>query len=167
MSSLGVLFFLALWHGLSIGYFMCFFLEFVDMEAEKRWSKRVEFIKKSLYEKKMKNGISGKLAWGVYRVVCWFLQTCALHYAMVPFELLKYDWCITAWRNVYFSGHFVVFGLLFLDLVLPKVRSAGDRKVEGKQQAETATLKDEMEKTRTNGIINGANNDYSGHYKKE
>ncbi|CAG8607359.1 5216_t:CDS:2 [Paraglomus occultum] len=167
ISSLGVLFFLALWHGLHTGYFMCFFLEFVDMEAEKRWSKRVEFIKKSLYEKKMKNGISGKLAWGAYRVVCWFLQTCALHYAMVAFDLLRYEWCITAWRNVYFAGHFVVFGLIFLDLVLPKGRSAGPRKVEGKQQEETALLKDTMEKAKTNGISNGVNAEYSVHHKKE
>ena len=35
-SSLGALGFLAIWHGLYAGYFLCFFTEYIEMEAEKK-----------------------------------------------------------------------------------------------------------------------------------
>jgi lysophospholipid acyltransferase 5 len=169
LSSIGVLFFLALWHGFDIGYFMCFSLEFLDMETERRWAKRLEFIKKSLYQQKLRNGIMGKAVWGAYRVLCWFLQTCALHYAMVAFELLRYEWCIMAWRSLYFSGHWIVFGLLFLDLVLPKGRKADVKKIEGENEEKTKLLTNSVGKSRINGSMimeNGVRDDYLQNHKE-
>jgi len=36
VSAFSALFFLAIWHGLHVGYFLCFCLEYFDMEAEKK-----------------------------------------------------------------------------------------------------------------------------------
>jgi lysophospholipid acyltransferase 5 len=126
LSALGALSFLALWHGLHIGYYICFSLEFVDIEAEKRWAKRVEPYIKPLYDPKNKVN-----TWAIklHKFACWFGQTCGLHYAMIPFELLKWNDIVIAYNSVYWIGHIVVFTLLFADMILPKGRA---KKVEKK-----------------------------------
>ncbi|CAG8507532.1 14464_t:CDS:2 [Funneliformis caledonium] len=127
LSSLGALLFLALWHGLHPGYYFCFFLEFVDIETEKRWVKRLEPYTKQLYDP-MNKSYSITILRRLHNFACWFGQTCGLHYAMVSFELLKWDRVITAYNSVYWIGHIVVFTLLLADNILPRkrVKKIGD-----------------------------------------
>ncbi|CAG8511917.1 13203_t:CDS:2 [Dentiscutata heterogama] len=47
-------------------------------------------------------------------------QSCGLQYAIVSFGLLKWDYVIAAYNSVYWVGHIIVFGLLFLDIILPR-----------------------------------------------
>jgi len=54
LSSLGTLFFLAIWHGFAVGYFICFSFEFIYMEAEKRYQQSTKSFVISI-EKKTRN----------------------------------------------------------------------------------------------------------------
>ncbi|GBB90299.1 hypothetical protein RclHR1_01720020 [Rhizophagus clarus] len=144
LSSLGALFFLALWHGVHPGYFVCFSLEYVDIETERRWSKRLEPYIKPLYDPK--NESKYKIARMLHKFACWFGQTCGLHYAMVPFELLKWDKVYTAYGSVYWIGHIVVFTLLFADMILPRRRT--------KNVEKTISLDEKVNNT-NNTYING------------
>ncbi|CAG8580776.1 573_t:CDS:2 [Gigaspora rosea] len=116
LSSIISLIFLALWHGLHAGYYFCFGLEFVDMEVEKRWAKRFESYTKPLYHPQN----NFKFLKYLHMFVGWLGQTCALHYAIISFGLLKWDYVIIAYNSVYWIGHTLVFGLLFLDIILPR-----------------------------------------------
>ncbi|CAG8469971.1 340_t:CDS:2 [Gigaspora margarita] len=116
LSSIISLIFLALWHGLHSGYYFCFGLEFVDMEVEKRWAKRFERYTKPLYLPQN----NFKFLKYLHMFVGWLGQTCALHYAIISFGLLKWDYVIIAYNSVYWIGHTLVFGLLFLDIILPR-----------------------------------------------
>ncbi|CAG8494023.1 14894_t:CDS:2 [Acaulospora colombiana] len=134
LSSVISLVFLALWHGLHSGYYMCFGLEFIDMEAEKRWTKRLENYTKPLYFPQHKRNTSIRFMRSLHQLACWFGQTCALHYAMISFDLLRLEHWITAYNSVYWIGHIVVFSLLFLDLILPRPKAMlmnGTTKING------------------------------------
>src|SRR6266542_2719951 len=71
LSSLGALSFLALWHGVYSGYFICFSLEFVDIETERRWSKRVEPYTKPLYDPKNKSDSKIMILRRLHEFACW------------------------------------------------------------------------------------------------
>ncbi|RGB34989.1 MBOAT, membrane-bound O-acyltransferase family-domain-containing protein [Rhizophagus diaphanus] len=145
LSSLGALLFLALWHGVYSGYFICFSLEYVDIETEKRWVKRLEPYTKPLYDSK--NELKYKTIRGLHKFACWFGQTCGLHYAMVSFELLKWDKVVTAYNSVYWIGHIVVFTLLFADMILPKRRTKKTEKI--------ISLDEKVNNNVNNGYVNG------------
>ncbi|CAG8439294.1 11441_t:CDS:2 [Ambispora gerdemannii] len=155
LSSIVTLFFLAVWHGTHSGYFLCFSLEFFDIDAERRWAKRLEPYTKPLYDIKNRDKPLIQLLRRLHLFACWFGQTCGLHYAMVPFTLLKWEHIHTAWANVYYCGHIIVFGLIFLDVILPKRREK--RSSEHVNTAEKVKLNGE---TKINGhakiIQNGA-----------
>ncbi|CAG8555964.1 1049_t:CDS:2 [Ambispora leptoticha] len=121
LSSIITLFFLAVWHGTHAGYFLCFSLEFFDIEVERRWSKRLEPYTRPLYDVKNRDKPLIQLLRRLHLFACWFGQTCGLHYAMVPFTLLRWEYSLKAWGAVYYCGH-IVFVLLFLDMILPKRR---------------------------------------------
>ena len=129
LSSLGALSFLALWHGVYSGYFICFSLEFVDIETERRWSKRVEPYTKPLYDPKNKSDSKIMILRRLHEFACWFGQTCGLYYAMISFELLKLDKILIVYNSVYWIGHIVVFTLLFADMILPRRRAKKSDKI--------------------------------------
>ncbi|RIA99553.1 MBOAT, membrane-bound O-acyltransferase family-domain-containing protein [Glomus cerebriforme] len=145
LSSLGALLFLALWHGVHPGYYLCFSLEYVDIETEKRWVKRLEPYIKPLYDPKNASDSTITILRRLYEFACWFGQTCGLHYAMVPFELLKWNKIVIAYNSVYWIGHIVVFTLLFIDMILPKRRT---------KKADKATITLD-EKVNNDTYING------------
>src|SRR6266498_2509109 len=122
LSALGALFFLALWHGIHSGYYFCFFLEYIDIETEKRWSKRLEPYTKQLYDPKNKSDPTITILRRLHEFACWFYQTCGLHYAMISFELLKWNRVVSAYNSVYWIGHIIVFTLLLADIILPRKR---------------------------------------------
>ncbi|CAG8552738.1 2023_t:CDS:2 [Racocetra fulgida] len=101
------------WNGLSN-------IEKVTNKAEKRWAKRFEKYTKPLYLPQ--NNSNSKIMFGRYlhQFIGWLGQTCGLHYAIISFGLLRWDYVVSAYNSVYWIGHLVVFGLLLLDLILPK-----------------------------------------------
>ncbi|CAG8448610.1 24421_t:CDS:2 [Dentiscutata erythropus] len=120
LSSIISLIFLALWHGLHAGYYICFSLEFVDIEVEKRWAKRLERYTKPLYLPQNNSNLKFKILKYLHMFIGWLGQSSGLQYAIVSFGLLKWDYVFAAYNSVYWIGHIVVFGLLFLDIILPK-----------------------------------------------
>ncbi|KAG0350618.1 MBOAT, membrane-bound O-acyltransferase family-domain-containing protein [Gamsiella multidivaricata] len=125
LSALGVLLFLAVWHGTHIGYFFCFGLEFMDMETERRLSAR--FGKPINAFIARQQGVSHAVFKAIWGVITWLFTTSALYFAAVPFDLLQMDKSLAAIRSINFLGIYVMLGLLGLDIVLsivmPKKRS--------------------------------------------
>ncbi|CAG8488359.1 15584_t:CDS:2 [Cetraspora pellucida] len=156
LSSILSLVFLALWHGLHSGYYFCFSLEFFDIEAEKRWAKRFERYTKPLYLSQ--NNSNPKIMFGKYLhlFIGWFGQTCALHYAIISFGLLKWDHVISAYNSVYWIGHLTVFGLLLFDIILPKPKTKKvDKETNGivKVDKESKNVNGGYKSDRINGYI--------------
>ncbi|KAF9435032.1 Lysophosphatidylcholine acyltransferase 3 [Entomortierella beljakovae] len=125
LSALGVLLFLAVWHGTHIGYFICFGLEFMDMETERRMTAR--FGKPINAFINSKQGVVQFVLRAIWGTFTWSLTTSALYFAAIPFDLLRVDLSMAAMRSVNFIGVWVMLGLLGLDIVLsiimPKKRS--------------------------------------------
>ncbi|KAF9968722.1 hypothetical protein BGZ70_009644 [Mortierella alpina] len=125
LSALGVLLFLAVWHGTHIGYFFCFGLEFMDMETERRLSVRFGRPINAFIARQQ--GVVHAVLKGLWGVITWLLTTSALYFAAVPFDLLQMDKSLAAIRAIDYLGIYVMVGLLFLDIglsvVMPKKRS--------------------------------------------
>ncbi|KAF0411976.1 MBOAT-domain-containing protein [Gigaspora margarita] len=126
LSSIISLLFLALWHGVCFGYYFCFSLEFFDVEIERRWAKRVESYTKPLYLPQNKNNPSIQFWRRIHQLVGWLGQTCALHYAVVSFVLLKWEYIRIVYNSVHWIGHITVFSLLLLDFILPKHKKTSE-----------------------------------------
>ncbi|KAF9404047.1 hypothetical protein BGZ94_004405 [Podila epigama] len=125
LSALGVLLFLAVWHGTHLGYFFCFGLEFMDMETERRMSARFgRPINAFIARQTGVLHVVSKAAWGV---ITWLFTTSALYFAAVPFDLLQMDKSLAAVRSINYLGIWVMLGMLGLDIalsiVMPKKRS--------------------------------------------
>ncbi|KAF9972167.1 hypothetical protein BGZ65_009978, partial [Modicella reniformis] len=132
LSALGVLLFLAVWHGTHPGYFFCFGLEFLDMETERRLSTRFGRPINAFISRQQ--GVANIVLKALWGVINWLLTTSALFFASVPFDLLQWDksleatpkklMVLTASRDL---GVYVLVALLGLDIVLsfimPKKRS--------------------------------------------
>ncbi|KAG0242322.1 hypothetical protein BGW41_004536 [Actinomortierella wolfii] len=126
LSALGVLLFLAVWHGTHPGYFICFGLEFLDMETERRLRLRVGKPVQQWLDKK--EGAVGKMLRALWATFTWTLTTSALYFACIPFDLLKFDKSMIAMGAIHFMGFWIMITLLisdiFLSIVLPKKKKA-------------------------------------------
>ncbi|GFO08427.1 hypothetical protein PoB_003493200 [Plakobranchus ocellatus] len=96
------LFYLALWHGLQSGYYMCFFLELLETKAE------LEF--KSLLKGLIASGLLPDVeSWGwaslLGRVVRKLTLLFLWSYALVAFALLDFDKWFPIYSSVFFIGH--------------------------------------------------------------
>ncbi|CAB3362394.1 Hypothetical predicted protein [Cloeon dipterum] len=111
------LLFLALWHGLHSGYYMCFMLEFIIMKVEKE----VELIFAA--RKDWTEAISKPGVWHVLWVVRKIYLIVFMGYCMVPFVLLKsHKWSV-AFSAVYWMGHvFFLPWFFFGHLVVKALR---------------------------------------------
>ncbi|KAG0046346.1 Lysophosphatidylcholine acyltransferase 3 [Gryganskiella cystojenkinii] len=132
LSALGVLLFLAIWHGTHIGYFFCFGLEFMDMETERRLSARFGRPINAFIARQ--SGVKYAVANAVWGVITWLFTTSALYFAAVPFDLLQMDKSLAAIKAINYLGIWVMLGLLGMDIVLsivlPKKRSPKSLKTE-------------------------------------
>lgn len=117
MSSFGALMFLAIWHGFSVGYFLCFFLEFLDMEAEKK-VRRFTGSLDNFFEQHHEMVVFKY----IYFLVCFFVRTSTLHYGMISFELKTLNKSIAAYNALYWIGHVGIVVIYILDAVIPKPR---------------------------------------------
>jgi len=121
LSQLGTLFVLAIWHGPFAGYFFCFLLEFIDIEAERRLkditSPMSRFVEKT-----------GGPYLLIYNMLCWILRTSTLHYGLLAFETKVFWASIAAYRSVYFIGHLLLVVIFVLYPILnpakKKIRSS-------------------------------------------
>ncbi|XP_074654931.1 lysophospholipid acyltransferase 5-like [Tubulanus polymorphus] len=119
ISQMFTLMYLALWHGLHSGYFMCFIFEFVVIKFEKdliylcnRWSLLSSIV----------NNTTLKPLLIILRKI-YHLNT--IGYAIVSFSLLKHAKYGKVYASIYYWGHlwfFVIWPLLFIAItkLLPK-----------------------------------------------
>ncbi|KAI9016042.1 MBOAT, membrane-bound O-acyltransferase family-domain-containing protein [Hyaloraphidium curvatum] len=118
LSALFTLMYLAAWHGWHVGYFICFGLEFLDMEAERTLRGTFGPIYNWLEGELTKGTATGYIMFPAYRVLCWLLTTSALFYsAGVAFDLLKWDLIKVAYGEVYWIGHVAIFAAVVISKV--------------------------------------------------
>jgi len=104
ISQSATLFFLALWHGLYSGYFMCFCMEFLIIKFEKElWS----------ISSNWKYNIAA-LSWPPFLPVFWLIRKIyaqfALSYSLVSFCLFTVDKWGMVYSHLYFCLH-IAFGV--------------------------------------------------------
>ncbi|XP_049520461.1 lysophospholipid acyltransferase 5-like isoform X3 [Dermacentor silvarum] len=114
LSQLSALFFLALWHGLHSGYYVCFFNEFIVMKFERdalEVIERLPRLKQLIYHPYLR--LPRFLLLKVY-VLAMF------GYCIVPFVLLSHQRYIEAYSRVYWIGHIIYLSWMPLSVVVMK-----------------------------------------------
>ena len=91
LSQLITMAFLAMWHGLHLGYFVCFFQEFFYM-----------FMEKGLQKNALVQKVGSILPGPVATVISWFYTKLFLSFALVGFELYYYERIMHVYRSIYF-----------------------------------------------------------------
>uniref|UniRef100_A0A8C4QGZ7 Lysophospholipid acyltransferase 5 n=1 Tax=Eptatretus burgeri TaxID=7764 RepID=A0A8C4QGZ7_EPTBU len=107
------LMFLAVWHGLHSGYFMCFSLELLIVITERKTLEFVDSVPK------LKEVTS---LWPVRLLLypsLYLFQMMFLSYPLVPFCLFSWEKWLRVYSSVYFVGHLIFIAVL---LVLPLLR---------------------------------------------
>jgi len=115
------LIFLAIWHGFAVGYFMCFLLEFVDLEAERRLRERLNGPISNLHS--ANPSLLKLLLRYMCNIFCYFNRTFQVSYGLISFELKKLDLSLAVYSSVYWIGHATLL-IVALDLILPKKRKS-------------------------------------------
>jgi len=105
------LLFLAIWHGLSLGYFLCFLLEFVYMECEARWKALSNKYTAPYYQpnRTVVQAVIGT----VLGVLFWVCRMLGMHFSFVPFSFKSIGRSLQIYNSVYWYGA-VVCLLIFL-----------------------------------------------------
>jgi len=130
ISALSALMFLAIWHGFSAGYFLCFFLEFLDMEAEKRLKR----FNDPVYKFFSTHSEMVVLKY-CYSLLCFIVRSFALHYGMISFEVKTLSKTFAVYNSVYWIGHVALLIIFLLDVLLPHRREPKDtQKVTAKKE---------------------------------
>ncbi|KAL5015405.1 hypothetical protein ScPMuIL_009675 [Solemya velum] len=112
------LFYLALWHGLHSGYYMCFMLEFVMVNAE---AKIVQIVQKSPVILKITSIPSVKsVLWVVNKLIVTF----SLSYALVSFITLDFRIYLKIYSSVYFIAHAAYLSVIVLNIFIQPVLSS-------------------------------------------
>jgi len=113
ISALSTLMFLAIWHGFAIGYFICFFFEFIYMEAEKRWKEMTKPFIDPLYsdEKPTTPKLVARYA---YSCFAWFCVAMGLHFAFGTFEMKALSPSIEFMSVYYFFAPIIAFSIILL-----------------------------------------------------
>lgn len=120
LSALFTLLYLAAWHGWHPGYFICFGLEFIDMEAERHIRTSFGGIYGYLQGQISKgSSVAQYFYFPAYRFLCWLLTTSALFYSSsVAFDLLEWRHVKQGYGAVYWIGHFAVPASAILAIAL-------------------------------------------------
>jgi len=112
LSSLGALFFLAIWHGFAPGYFLCFGLEFFDIEAERKLQALLSPISKFT-----QNNPSSPITY-VASLLCWVARTSTLHYGLMAFIAKTWSVSMDLYRATFWIGHIAPIAVMLLDPIL-------------------------------------------------
>ncbi|XP_046381384.2 lysophospholipid acyltransferase 5-like [Haliotis rufescens] len=116
------LLYLAVWHGLHTGYYMCFMLEFFMTNTQNQLGSLVDA---SPQLKSLVQQPSIKIVlWGVSKIITTF----SLSYALVGFGLLTVPKWTKVYASIYYIGHVVFLGwpvvyILLKKFVLPRKRA--------------------------------------------
>ena len=114
LSSIGALAFLAIWHGVAAGYFICFGLEFVDGIAEAAFLRLLAPV--SAYAAKHP----------ALRAVMWFagyvINLCMLSFGLSSFILKRYDLSILVHERLAWLGIIVPVAIIAVDAVVGLAR---------------------------------------------
>ncbi|XP_048881775.1 lysophospholipid acyltransferase 5 [Brienomyrus brachyistius] len=111
-SQLLTLLFLAVWHGLHSGYLVCFSLEFIIVNVER---KVITVVRDSPLLMRLATSPLYPLIYGIQQFLHWLFMA----YPLVPFCLFTYDKWLKVYSSVYFCGHVFFFTIY---LILPSLR---------------------------------------------
>ncbi|KAF6207636.1 hypothetical protein GE061_016083 [Apolygus lucorum] len=118
-SQLGVLLYLALWHGIHSGYYMCFFMEFISVFMEKDFENVVK--RNEVFAERLQDPVASNLKWLVLKIYTLiFMGPCIL-----PLAVLKFDkWWMVYSRTWFFSqiiwGGWILYKPLVKKLLPPR-----------------------------------------------
>lgn len=124
LSQLAALLFLAIWHGLHSGYYVCFFNEFICMKFEKdiiEVIERVSWLKEVIYHRYFR--VPRFVLLKVYVLVMF-------GYCIVPFVLLSNERYIQAYNRIYWFGHILWVGWIPLAPLVFKALPRSPKKAE-------------------------------------
>eukprot|EP01101_Sappina_pedata_P005974 TRINITY_DN2860_c0_g1_i1.p1 TRINITY_DN2860_c0_g1~~TRINITY_DN2860_c0_g1_i1.p1 ORF type:complete len:479 (+),score=174.23 TRINITY_DN2860_c0_g1_i1:29-1465(+) len=102
LSSFVSLFFLALWHGTAPGYFICFGLEFVYLEAEKKLQILTAPVWAYLSDEK--GGAARHAQYVACLVLAWFVRSVCFYLALAPFVMKSFTASIGVLNSLYWYG---------------------------------------------------------------
>ncbi|KAG8197373.1 hypothetical protein JTE90_013498 [Oedothorax gibbosus] len=126
ISQAAALLFLAVWHGLHSGYYVCFMNEFIVMYFEKDFESFLD----SRFPKVKAFFMGGALR-PVSLVLMRVFVDIMMGYSLVGFVLLSFGKYMKAYSTVYFCGHILYFGWPLLAIALrkliPRSKSKADK----------------------------------------
>jgi len=105
----------AFWHGFYPGYYMFFLSLPLMTQCERIGRKKI-----TPYFGGDKGGRFS--LYGLFTIACTQVM---LTYIAIPFMLLSFSWSKTAWTEIYFGGHVVMFSMCVLLQLVPTKRVEG------------------------------------------
>jgi len=110
------LFFLAIWHGVHVGYFTCFAYEFLVFLAEKPFTAMLDGMEsiKKMREHPLMSWVLSTIGFVHFHIVA--------GYALIDFSLLKWNRYLPVYNDVYWFGHLFYISLFVLVKMIPKSR---------------------------------------------
>ncbi|KAI8334729.1 MBOAT, membrane-bound O-acyltransferase family-domain-containing protein [Chlamydoabsidia padenii] len=112
ISQAASLFFLAIWHGFHLNYFITFTLEFFYTQCEAVFRRRLSPSIRSLAER-------NPLYFYLWTAFTWSACSITINYAVIGFDILKVSKAWTAYKSVYFIGHLLIPLILAGNKLLP------------------------------------------------
>ncbi|XP_076651718.1 lysophosphatidylcholine acyltransferase 3 protein nessy isoform X1 [Halictus rubicundus] len=109
------LLFLALWHGFHSGYYVCFFLEFIIMYAEKDLTSIFE--KQEKLQSIMKAHVELRMLFAVVSFVYTFIF---MGYSVVCFHLLSFPRYNQVYSSIYYCGHIIYLTYPLVSILIKK-----------------------------------------------
>jgi lysophospholipid acyltransferase 5 len=115
LSALGTLLFLAIWHGFHPGYLLCFGMEFIDMEAERRLLLLWRSIKgDQTFTAPVRILLS---------LIGWLWTFFHLSYGLSAMEQRTFDNAWRYWQRLYFLGFWIsITGIVLSVLLTPLIQ---------------------------------------------
>ncbi|XP_076292822.1 lysophosphatidylcholine acyltransferase 3 protein nessy isoform X2 [Lasioglossum baleicum] len=110
------LLFLALWHGFHSGYYVCFFLEFIIMYAEKDLTSIFE--KQEKLQSWMKAHIELRMLFAAVTFVYTFVF---MGYSVVCFHLLSFSRYNQVYSSIYYCGHIIYLTYPLVSILIKKM----------------------------------------------
>lgn len=137
LSQAGTLAFLAIWHGWHLGYFFCFFGEFLTVTSEKQIVALVKRVPK------LDELLRGKL-WPLTWLVCKCIMLSSSCFFFLSFGLIKKERWFPVYNALYWDG-FLVYLFLWplahyaLRMALPRHHSKPSPTAPSQSQSQTST----------------------------